>query len=313
MNYVIVVLLVTLSGIFSGLTIGLFSLDLSGVERQMELGNLHAKRVYPIRKKGNLLLCTLLLGNVAVNSALSIFLGTIASGVFAGLIATSLIVIFGEILPAAVFTKYALWVGAKSVPLVRVFLFALYPISYPLAASLDKFLGGELPTIWGKDELSLILEEHRKAKDSDVDEDDARIAIGALHYSEKTVAETMTPLDNVFSVREDTVVDAEAITAILDSSYARIPVLSANGYAVAGILEIRDLISYNVGEGKTFEQMSLIKDAPILHPDVQLDRSLDKLIATKSTMGLVKEKEKLMGVLTTEDILEVIIQKDINA
>jgi len=313
MNYVIVVLLVTLSGIFSGLTIGLFSLDLSGVERQMELGNLHAKRVYPIRKKGNLLLCTLLLGNVAVNSALSIFLGTIASGVFAGLIATSLIVIFGEILPAAVFTKYALWVGAKSVPLVRVFLFALYPISYPLAASLDKFLGGELPTIWGKDELSLILEEHRKAKDSDVDEDDARIAIGALHYSEKSAQEEMIPLEKVFTIRENAVADDEAIAEILKSSFARIPVLMKDEDTVSGILEIRELVNYSSAEQKTFGQLNLEKDTPSFAADAPLDHCLDQLINAKYPMGLVIAGEKLAGVLTTEDILEVIIQKDINA
>jgi len=35
-------------------------------------------KVYPIRKNGNLLLRTLLLGNVAVNSAMVIFLGNIA-------------------------------------------------------------------------------------------------------------------------------------------------------------------------------------------------------------------------------------------
>ena len=313
MEYIIVILLVTLSGIFSGLTIGLFSLDLSGIERQMDLGNILAKKVFPIRRRGNLLLCTLLLGNVAVNSALSIFLGSIASGLLAGLVSTSLIVIFGEILPAAVFTKHALWVGAKSVPLVKLFIYLLYPISYPLATALDKFVGGELPTIWGKEELTLILEEHEKAEDSNVDEDDARIAIGALHYSEKNAQETMTPMEKVFTVREDAVADDAAIADILKSSYARIPVLKKDEDTVAGILEIRELVSYSSAEQKTFGQLNLEQGAPSFAVDSPLDRSLDQLINAKYSMGLVTSGNKLLGVLTTEDILENIIQKDIDA
>ena len=78
MDFIIVALLVLLSGCFSGLTLGFFSLNLTSLERKMKLGDKRAKRIYPIRKNGNLLLCTLLFGNVAVNSAMAIFLSNIA-------------------------------------------------------------------------------------------------------------------------------------------------------------------------------------------------------------------------------------------
>ena len=133
MEYLIVTVLVLLSGAFSGLTLGFFSLNLTSLERKMNLGDRQAAKVYPIRKRGNLLLCTLLLGNVAVNSALSIFLGEIATGLVAGIIATSLIVVFGEIIPQAVFSRFALKLGANTVWLVRTFIFLMFPIAYPLS------------------------------------------------------------------------------------------------------------------------------------------------------------------------------------
>jgi len=113
MTYLIVVFLVLFSALFSGLTLGFFSLNKDDLERKAELGDKQAKKVYKIRKNGNLLLCTLLIGNVAVNSTLSIFLGSLASGFMAGLIATALIVVFGEIIPQAAFSRYALTLGAQ--------------------------------------------------------------------------------------------------------------------------------------------------------------------------------------------------------
>lgn len=58
-----------------------------------------AKAIMPLRERGNLLLCTLLLGNVAVNSLLSILLADATSGTTGFLLSTAIIVLFGEILP----------------------------------------------------------------------------------------------------------------------------------------------------------------------------------------------------------------------
>ena len=100
--------LVLLSGCFSGLNLGVLGLDTSDLklmsegpyenEEEKEEGRL-AKKLLPVRKKGNLLLCAILLGNVAVNSLLSILSAAIlgeGSGFF---ISTAVIVIIGEIIP----------------------------------------------------------------------------------------------------------------------------------------------------------------------------------------------------------------------
>ena len=58
-----------------------------------------ARKVLPLRRRGNLLLCTILLGNVMVNSLLSILMADIAGGGVALVASTALIVIFGEIVP----------------------------------------------------------------------------------------------------------------------------------------------------------------------------------------------------------------------
>ena len=107
-NWLIIVFLLALSGSFSGLNLGVLGLDVKDLEMMSEgpyetaedekQGRL-ARKVLPLRRRGNLLLCTILLGNVMVNSLLAILMSDIAGGGVALISSTALIVIFGEIVP----------------------------------------------------------------------------------------------------------------------------------------------------------------------------------------------------------------------
>ncbi len=147
MEYLIVIVLILFSALFSGLTIGFLGLDKTELERKAKLGNKKAVKIITVRRNGNFLLVVLLLGNVLVNSILSVFLGSLFSGLMAVLFSTALIVVFGEILPQAVFYRHALSVGYYFVPLVKFFQFILFPIAYPIGKILDYFLGEEEETI----------------------------------------------------------------------------------------------------------------------------------------------------------------------
>ncbi|CAM9878694.1 unnamed protein product, partial [Choristocarpus tenellus] len=126
-NYALIILLVMMSGLFSGLTLGLLGLDKIGLEiicnGDDPTAAGYAKKIEPVRANGNLLLCTLLLGNVGVNALLSIILADLTSGLVGFALSTSVITLFGEILPQqAVCSRHALRIGAKVVPVVRVII-----------------------------------------------------------------------------------------------------------------------------------------------------------------------------------------------
>merc|ERR1719379_1705177 len=78
----------------------------------------YAKKILPLRSNGNLLLCTLLLGNTLVNALIAILLADMTSGLIGGMITTGLIVVFGEIIPQSVCTRHGLFIGSFSVPIV---------------------------------------------------------------------------------------------------------------------------------------------------------------------------------------------------
>ena len=141
--------LVLLSGLFSGLNLGLMSftdddlgLVIEGSSDQAEVAN--AKAIRPVRAQGNLLLCTLLLGNTLVNAVIAILLSDLTSGLVGTLVTTALILVFGEIVPQSVCSRHALAVGAAVLPIVKAFVFVCWPIAYPISVLLDWLLGREI-------------------------------------------------------------------------------------------------------------------------------------------------------------------------
>jgi len=310
MTYLIVIFLISLSGLFSGLTLGLLSLDKNELKRKISFGDKEAKKVYSVRNKGNLLLCTLLLGNVGVNSALAVFLGSIANGFTAGLTATGLIVIFGEIIPQATFARYALKIGARTAWLVKVFIFILFPVCWPISWILDKALGEEMQTIYSKKELMKIIEEHGGTKESDVDADEERIVKGALSYSDKDAESIMTPRTVIFALEINVIIDEKLLNKIKEEGFTRIPIYKDSIDNVVGILYAKDLI--NIKLKTKIRSIYRKEKVLIISKDLKLDKLLNKFIKTKTHLACVKnEYQSFEGVATLEDVIEEILRLEI--
>jgi len=309
MDYIIIIVLLVFSALFSGLTLGFFSLNRAGLSRKAKLGNKLAKKVYSVRKNGNLLLCTLLIGNVAINSVLSIFLGSIASGVMAAITATALIVIFGEIIPQATFSRFALRLGAKFVWLVKIFIFILYPICWPIAKVLDKSLGDELGTIYSKKELMKIIEEHEDSSDSDIDREEEKIVKGALTFSDKTVIQIATPRTEIFALSVDTVLDVKILGKIFKSGHSRIPIYKNDLDTIVGILYVKDLICR--GQIKMVAKL-MRKKVITASEDKPLDDVFKEFKKSRRHLFIVSDEYGVTsGVITMEDVLEEIINEEI--
>jgi len=336
---IIVLILLFLSGTFSGLNLGLMALDIKELdilqqagsspkadERQKQNGE-YARKIYPLRKRGNMLLCTVLLGNVLVNSSLTIFLdylfATFPGGTIVGLIVSTFgIVIFGEIIPQAICSRRGLVVGAKAVPLVYVFMVLTFIVAYPLSRILDVVLGEEVGSVFNKAELLQMLKI--TDADNDLAPEELAIVTGALTYREKLVKEVMTSLSDVYKLSIDTILDFKKMNEIFQKGHSRIPVYENHENNIVGILYMKELVFVDPDDRTSLKTIvNFYKHSLItIEDDVQLDVLLSKFIRQRSHLILVQRvcdpddgKDRyfeLVGIVTLEDVIEEIIGSEIN-
>ncbi|KAH8741974.1 hypothetical protein FG386_002349 [Cryptosporidium ryanae] len=155
------------SAVFSGLTLGMMTQDLLYLkvasvssDKEKKWSGYYAKKLLPLRLDGNLLLVTLLFGNVTVNTGLSILISELTSGWLGFTVSTILILILGEIIPQAICSRYGLYIGGFFSPFIRLIQVTLYPILRPISFVLDKVVGKNSEKLYNKEELLTLLEYH---------------------------------------------------------------------------------------------------------------------------------------------------------
>lgn len=304
--------LLACSALFSGLTLGYFTLDAATLARRAKFGDVRAARIMPLRQRGNHLLTTLLLGNVAVNAALSIFLNSLASGVVAGTVATALIFVFGEITPQAVISRYAVYFGSFFAPVVRVLMILSSPITWPIAWILDRLLGDEIPTLYSHSEIMEIIAEHERSSESLIDADEKRIVHGALQFSHRTVREVMTPLARVVAFDENQRLTHEFFEQLREEGYSRYPVFSGHRENIVGLLFAKDLLTEDDGVAIKDTEEAYETHLLTVTPNTYLDVVLASMLKRRQHLAIVKNRSgRCLGLITLEDIIEEIIQVEI--
>ncbi|EXB67773.1 DUF21 domain-containing protein [Morus notabilis] len=264
--YVLVIIgLVAFAGLMAGLTLGLMSLGLVDLEVLMKSGRpqdrKHAAKIYPVVKNQHLLLCTLLMGNALAMEALPIFLDKLVPPWAAILISVTLILMFGEIFPQAVCTRYGLTIGATLAPLVRVLLMIFFPITYPISKVLDWMLGKGHAVLLRRAELKTFVNFHgnEAGKGGDLTHDETTIITGALELTEKTAKDAMTPIANAFSLDLDATLNLETLNSIMTMGHSRVPVYAGNPKNIIGLILVKNLLAVDPDDAVPVRKMVIRK------------------------------------------------------
>ncbi len=197
----------TQSAVFSGLTLGLFGLSRLKLEIEVESGNQAAAAVLELRRDANLLLTTLLWGNVSINVLLTLLTDSVLSGLWAFFFSSVCITLFGEILPQAYFSRNALRMGILLAPVITFYRFILYPVSKPSALLLDRWLGKEGVLYFKEEDIRIMLQKHMESRDSDIGRMEGTGALNFLSIDDLPIGDEGEIVDPVSIIPLETEFD----------------------------------------------------------------------------------------------------------
>jgi metal transporter CNNM len=204
--------LLLLSGLFSGLCLSLMSLSYNDLEvivngSDDEVKVRHAKTIMPLRKRGNLLLCTLLVGNTFVNVLLANLLADMTSGFIGSTLATLLMCILGK----SFCSRYALRIGAAAIPIVWCFVGITFVLSFPISLLLDFLLGREMSSVYSKHELMALFKLHVDTilhrQESGLTEADGKMLTVRSRDESWLLSSVFFKCESRFEIKRDTTLD----------------------------------------------------------------------------------------------------------
>lgn len=323
----LITLTILLSGFFSGSEIAFVSANRLKLEIESRKTSWTGRVVNYFVRNPETFLTTTLVGNNIVNvvyaTLMTLFLvapitniyeswlgfgpSPVAVLVIQTIIASVVIMIFGEILPKALFRIHAdWWVKIIAVPqqicnwlfkpLIMVANFASNTIIKLVQPDSER-----AEQIFRRQDVELIFKELRDTGGSDLDKEDSEILHNVLELSNKRVKESMIPRTEIVAVEKSTSIE-ETLKVFISSGFSKLPVYQESIDDIIGVIFAYDL--FNNPKNLT-EIMRPIKLVPSSQKSKDLLSEFRK--SNISVAVVIDEYGGTAGMITIEDVLEEVV------
>lgn len=275
------------------------------------------KLVLELRNKPKQFLATILITNNLVNVTITIFSTYIMSRMFNlaanpvwafiinVVVVTSLLLIFGEMIPKITAAKRARKLATFLAPIINVLLVVFKPLSNLLVKStavIDKRLAKKNINPLSLSDLTTVV-DITTAEETPSEE--RSMLQGIATFGEKEVSDVMQPRVQLFAVKVNTEFK-HLIELIIDNGFSRIPVYEDTLDEIKGILYVKDLLPHL--EEPDFKWQKLLRPAFFVPENKKINDLFQDFRSKKIHIAIVvDEYGGTSGLVTMEDVLEEIV------
>lgn len=306
-------ILLVLSGTFSGSETALFSLDRIQLRRFETSASRRERLVAAVAAHPERLLAGILFGNTLVNVAASSVMVAITRRLDLGgdpvlvavVLGAGVILVAGEILPKGIAVHWPARAALVYAPVLVPVLRVLGPVSRILervALGVLRFFGvrdeGGRSLEWR--ELQLLFEDMQEGKG--ISEDEGTIASNIFTFFETRAYEIMTPRVDIAAVPVD-LPPAELKARVLSGRHSRVPVYRDSLDQIVGYLSAKELLLE-----PDFQLEALLHPVHFVPERARLHRILAEVQSRHlGLVVVVNEYGGTAGILTQEDLVEEVV------
>ena len=319
----IVMLLVLLicSALISGAEVAFFGLSPTDLNEIEEKKTVRGKIVVKLLTRPKKLLATILIANNSINIGIVLLFNSIGDTLFSEinyvlfgfisvrfllevLVATFLILMFGEILPKIYANRNRFQFSIFMAYPLKILDILFTPLSSPMRSA-TIFMYNKL----GKQKSSLSVDHLSQAleltSEGDTTKEEQKILKGIVSFGNTDTKQVMRPRIDIFALSEE-MKFTEVLEEIKNHGYSRIPVFSENMDNVLGVLYVKDLLPYI--DRKMFNWLTLIREPFFVPENKKLDDLLLEFQDKKNHLAVVvDEYGGTSGIVTLEDVIEEIV------
>jgi putative hemolysin len=323
----LIVATIILSGFFSGSEIGFISANRLRLELKAREDSVRGRYLHYFVRNPETYLSATLVGNNIVNVAyatlMTLFLAIpIANGwitlfgtepgeysvlIIQTVLASVIILIFGEIIPKSIFRIHSdRLISFVVVPLgfTHAVLKPLIWIATSIARKLIRIFQPDTESVekfFHRDEIELLFREVGVDSEGELDQDDSEILSNVLELSTKRVRETMIPRTDISAAEIDSTLE-EVLEMFVSSGYSKLPVYDGNIDNIVGMIFAYDLFK----RPKSLQEIIRpIKHVPSSQKSTDLLSEFRRLNVSMAVV--IDEYGGTAGLITIEDLIEEVV------
>lgn len=318
----IIIILVILSAFFSSTETAFACINQFKIKVKADEGNKTAKLILKTYERYDKTLIMALLGyniNSVVISTISALLffqlfksiniGDTWVSLISTAVMTIIVFIFCDMVPKMIARAIPETVAKNNVYLATLFYYVLFPliIVFNLITNIVNklFKTNDIPTMTEEDFTNVVDDIEEKGL---IEDNESDIIYNSLEFTDTSVKEVLTKREKMFYIDIKNTSKEDINKLILSNKYSRIPIVYGDMDNVIGILLVKAYIKAYL-KNNNVNIVSILQKPYFVDTKIKMDDMIDGFKKNHTHIAIVKNNDKVVGLITMEDVLEELVGK----